>query len=228
VKNKSLLIYFVALITPILIWFTLWSLAQNTHHAHDPNPWIQGFVNNPGQRIFSPTETSLTTAAPKPQTQWIHVIADAGELYVTSTPQKTLLKNYVPTSERLILLVEAQGPELAGQLFRFLKEKNLLKNSLVLAVSDGLLKDVRYYDGELALGAGQAYVVRFRALQTFALENFLSVQMSGIWLRPEIFKQSTQKLANTFNAMKVPVFIGPVKESQLSDLPTNANYLITK
>ncbi len=218
VNKKSLLIYSVALCAPILVWFVLWTLAQNSYHSHDPNPWIQGFVNNPGQKISTHGDAN--------QTEWFHVASEAGELYVTSVTPKILLKDYAPSAEHVILLVEAQGPQLASQLFHFLKEKSLLKRSLVLAVSDGFLKDLRYYDGEIALGAGQAYIVRFRALQTFGLENFLSVQMSGIWLRPEIFKESTKQLTDTFNKMKVPVFIGPVKEAQLSDLPSNANYLI--
>ena len=85
---------------------------------------------------------------------------------------------------------------------------------------------MRYYDGQLALGAGQAYLIRFRALQSFALENFLLINMSGIWLQPEIFKSSTQKLTDTFVGLHVPVFIGPIQRDQIQLLPKNANFLV--
>lgn len=210
---KSAAIFSIALITPILSWFVLFSLAQNSSNSFDPTPWIQDYVNNPGQIL--------------PPSKWIHVVSHQGELKVDQAGVLVPLGEYKPSAEgNLILLTEAQGPTTAKVLYDFLKENNLLKRALVLAVSDGFLKDIRYYDGQLALGAGQAYLIRFRALQAFALENFLLINMSGIWLRPEIFKSSTQKLTDTFVGLHVPVFIGPIKREQIQTLPKNANYLV--
>jgi hypothetical protein len=216
-SKKSLIIYSVSLITPIIVWFVLFLLAKNSSNSYDPTPWIQNFVENPMQRI---TQDSS-------ELSWIHIQAVHGELVVKKGSEETIpLKQFSPSSKYLILLVEAQGPTLAGQLFEFLKEHSLLERSLTLAVSDGFLKDVRFYNSEVALGAGQAYLVRFRAMQTLWLEKFLLINMSGVWLRPEIFKESTTHLTDTFVGLHVPVFIGPVSAEEALHLPTNANYLI--
>lgn len=211
--GKSLTVFSIALITPLLVWFVLFTLAQNSSNSFDPTPWIQNFVQSPGQIV--------------PPSQWVHLVTHQGELKVKKPESLVPLASFEPANGNLIFLAEAQGPTVAKTLYDFLKEKDLLKRVLVLAVSDGFLKDVRYYDGNLPLGAGQAYLVRFRSLQAFALENFLLINMSGIWLRPEIFKSSTQKLTDTFVGLHVPVFIGPVTREQLKDLPQNANYLVT-
>jgi hypothetical protein len=210
--GKSLIIFSIALITPILVWFTFYSLAQNSSNSFDPNPWIQNYVSSPGQIL--------------PPSKWAHIVAHEGVLKVRQGEVLLPLNDFKPGDGNLIFLTEAQGPTFAKVLYDFIKENQLAKRVLVLAVSDGFLKDVRYYDGELALGAGQAYLIRFRALQSFALEKFLLINMSGIWLRPEIFKSSTQKLTDTFVGLHVPVFIGPIKRDQVQALPKNANYLV--
>ncbi|MBY0386420.1 hypothetical protein K2X05_14790 [bacterium] len=247
-KNRSFLIYTIALITPLISWLVLYSLAQNTTNSFDPNPWVQGFVATPGQVIepqLASTSAVILPAASHsiikkdvfnphalPQqlasldTHWVHVVSERGNLFVKTKETLTPIEDFAPSNDNLIFLVEAQGPTAAGQLFTFLKDHKLIGRCLILAVSDGFLKDVRYYNSEVALGAGQAYLVRFRALQTLMLENFLLINMSGLWLRPEIFKDSTQKLTDTFVRLHVPVFIGPVSRSQIPTLPKNANYLV--
>ncbi len=229
-KSRSFLLYTAALSTPLITWFVLFLLAQNSTNAFDPNPWVQGFVTSPGHLIFQ------ARSAPKPPpgsvdfslgTHWIQVVSEHSKLMVQQKEQRIPLTEFKPGSGSFIFLVEAQGPTLASQLFQYLKDEDLLTRSLVLAVSDGFLKDVRYYHRDLALGAGQAYLVRFRALQTLALEKFLLINMSGIWLQPEVFKESTQLLTDTFVGLHVPVFIGPVSREQLLSLPKNANYLVT-
>lgn len=219
-KNRSFLLFAVALSTPLFTWIVLFLLAQNSSNSFDPNPWVQGFVDQPGQRI-----EPATSASPD-GTHWIHIVSQQGELMVKHQDALLRLTDFKPGSGSFIFLVEAQGPTLASQLFQFLKDQDLLTRSLVLAVSDGFLKDVRYYHRELALGAGQAYLVRFRALQTLMLEKFLLINMSGIWLQPEIFKDSTQGLTDTFVRLHVPVFIGPVKRAEIPSLPKTANYLV--
>ncbi len=210
--GKSIFIYNIALSTPIFIWFIFYTLAQNSSNSFDPRPWIQNYVREPGQVLAS--------------SKWFHIISHEGILKVQHANILVPLSEFEPGDGNLIILTEAQGPTAAKTLYDFLRERDLLKRVLVLAVSDGFLKDVRYYDGEVALGAGQAYLIRFRALQTFALENFLLINMSGIWLRPEIFKGSTQKLTDTFVGLHVPVFIGPIKRDEVSALPKNANFLV--
>ncbi len=215
-KSRSFWLYAVALCTPLFAWLMLFNLAQKSTNSYDPNPWIQNFVENPGRAL--PKDSA--------EVSWIHVVAVRGELIVKNGAQELPLSSHTVTSKNLIILVEAQGPTLARQLYDYLKDRELLKTTLVLAVSDGFLKDVRYYDREVALGAGQAYLVRFRALQTLLLEKFLLINMSGLWLRPEIFKDSTQKLTDTFVGLHVPVFIGPISRKDIPSLPKNANFLV--
>ncbi len=210
--GKSLIIFSIALITPIFAWFIFFSLAQNSSNSFDPTPWIQDYVSSPGQIL--------------PPSKWAHIVSHEGVLKVRQGDSLLPLNDFKPGNGNLIFLTEAQGPTLAKVLYDFLKDNHLTKRVLVLAVSDGFLKDVRYYDGQLALGAGQAYLIRFRALQSFALENFLLINMSGIWLQPEIFKSSTQKLTDTFVGLHVPVFIGPIQRDQIQLLPKNANFLV--
>jgi hypothetical protein len=215
-KSRSFLIYAIALSTPLFSWLVLFNLAQKSTNSYDPNPWIQSFVENPGRALTKDSS----------EVSWIHVVSDQGKLVVQNGNKQLPLISQVVTSKNLIILVEAQGPTLARQLYDYLKDRALLKTTLVLAVSDGFLKDIRYYDGEIALGAGQAYLVRFRALQTLLLEKFLLINMSGLWLRPEIFKDSTQKLTDTFVGLHVPVFIGPIHRQDIPSLPKNANFLV--
>ncbi len=210
--GKSLIIFSIALITPIFGWFVFYSLAQKSSNSFDPTPWIQDYVSSPGQIL--------------PPSKWAHVVSHEGVLKVRQGDSFLPLSEFKPSEGNLIFLIEAQGPTFAKVLYDFLKDNQLTKRVLVLAVSDGFLKDVRYYDGQLALGAGQAYLIRFRALQSFALENFLLINMSGIWLRPEIFTNSTQKLTDTFVRLHVPVFIGPIRRDEIHSLPKNANYLV--
>ena len=210
--GKSLIIFSIALITPIFGWFVFYSLAQKSSNSFDPTPWIQDYVSSPGQIL--------------PPSKWAHVVSHEGVLKVRQGDSFLPLSEFKPSEGNLIFLTEAQGPTFAKVLYDFLKDNQLTKRVLVLAVSDGFLKDVRYYDGQLALGAGQAYLIRLRALQSFALENFLLINMSGIWLRPEIFTNSTQKLTDTFVRLHVPVFIGPIRRDEIHSLPKNANYLV--
>lgn len=219
-KNRSFLLYTTALITPLITWFVLFMLAQNSTNAFDPNPWVQGFVTSPGQLIPAAQTSQGET------THWVQIVSEKSELMVQEQGKRILLTEFKPGSGSFIFLVDAQGPTLASQLFQYLKDEDLLTRSLVLAVSDGFLKDVRHYHRDLALGAGQAYLVRFRALQTLALEKFLLINMSGVWLQPEVFKESTQLLTDTFVDLHVPVFIGPVSRKQIPSLPKNANYLV--
>jgi hypothetical protein len=222
-KSRTFLLYTAALSTPLFAWFVLFMLAQNSSNSFDPNPWVQGFVTNPGQ-LISAAQAAQT--AQGETTRWIHIVSERSELMVQHQGKRISLTEFKPGTGSFIFLVEAQGPTLASQLFQYLKDEDLLTRSLVLAVSDGFLKDVRYYHRDLALGAGQAYLVRFRALQTLKLEKFLLINMSGIWLQPEVFKDSTQLLTDTFVGLHVPVFIGPVTRAQIPSLPKNANYLV--
>lgn len=215
--KRSLLIFTIALITPFFVWLLLYSLAHNSQNAFDPSPWIQGFVEKP-QWI---EENS-------PDLSWAHVVSKEGSIYLKKNDQLIPLEDVQFSAKKYIFLIEAQGPSAAGQFYQFLKDKNLLSHSLVLAVSDGLLKDIRFYDGNLPLGAGQAYLVRYQALRQLALEGFMVINMSGVWLQPDVFKTATQDLTDAFQKMHVPVFIGPVNQQQIESLPKNANYLITE
>lgn len=212
--KKSILIYALALSTAFFVWFVLYYLASNSTNAYDPNPWIQEMVDKP--RTISPQSSDL---------QWVSIVQKQGKLIVDST-QQIPLSEWKASAEKIIFLVEAQGPTAASELYHFLKDSKLDRRSLILSSSDGFLKDLRFYDAELTLGAGQAYLVRYRALQEIGLHGFLTIAMSGVWIKPEIFKESTQKLTDTFQQQRVAVFIGPIDKAAIPSLPQNANFLV--
>lgn len=211
-KTKiSLTIFGIALITPFLVWILLRVVASYNVPSHDPTPWIQSLVEQPAALYKN-----------DPKTSWVEVIGDSGgELRVKNGDEFTPLKNFEVTSEKVIFLVHAKGPTHAQTFFRFLKDRDLLSRALVLSPGDGFLKDLRFNDNTLALGCGQGYVIRWRALEQLGLQHLMTINMSGVWLDPAIYGSSLKTLARQFRDMKVPVFTWPVND----EIP-DANFLV--
>ena len=66
------------------------------------------------------------------------------------------------------------------------KENKLLNRVTIMSSSDGLLKDLRYHESEIALSYGQAFLVRLGALNQLALSAFLKFDKDVAWIDPEV------------------------------------------
>lgn len=211
---SSLRVLVIALITPFLVWFLLIFMAGSKEQSFDPNPMVQSLVESP--QVLGPG-------------QWTHLIGKDGVWQIkkeegTLTP----LENWKPEGERLILLLEAQGPTLASALFHFLKDRDLIKKTIFLSSSDGLLKDLRFHDGNITASSGQAHIIRFHAMKRLKLENLNTINMSAVYLDPKIFAQDLDELAEYFRDHKVAVFVGPVDEPASEELQKKANILLSR
>lgn len=214
--SRSILIFAISLIAPFLVWVLLRIVGSYNPPSFDPNPWIQDMVKNP-TAILSDSSA----------VRWAAITSKNGELFWQKNPQtEKPLTDFEDTQGKVIFVIQAQGPSLAKKFYDFLKDKNLMSRSLIVSSSDGFLKDLRFYDGNLALGCGQAYIVRWRALKQLGLHNLMTITMSGAWLEPQIFSSSLAELTKNFTALNVPVFIGPVTTEQAKNLPSGANILI--
>ena len=107
-----------------------------------------------------------------------------------------------------------------------IEDKNLLDKVIILSNSDGLIKDLRFHDPRLTLSCGQAFIIRFHALQRLSLEGLLTIDMSAVWLDPNVFGESLKELTDYFVARKVAVFIGPYANLPGNELEKKANILI--
>lgn len=212
--TRSFLVFGISLSAPILVWILLRVVASYNPPSFDPNPWVQSLVQSP-----------MTFTPEGPTNRWVQIQAREGELYFTKNGTQVPLSEFKDASEKLIFVVKAQGPTLAKKYYDFLKQHELQKRSMTLSSSDGFLKDLRFYDNELTLGCGQAYVVRWRALKQLGLHNLMTINMSGVWLDPEIFASSSAELAREFTSLHVPVFVGPLTTEQAKMSPSEANIL---
>lgn len=214
--TRSITVFAIALSTPILIWILLKHLADSNPSGFDPSPRIQSYVENP--HALPPFQAD----------GWWHVVNVDEELVLKTLNGGTApLSAFDTSSSTPVFVIEAQGPTMAKKFHAFLKEHDLLGTALVLSASDGLLKDLRFHDPNLSLGAGQAYVIRVRTLQQLGLENLLTINMSGALLDPKLFQSSLQVLTDYFTSRRVPVFIGPVTREEIPALPKNANFLFS-
>lgn len=213
--KRSVQLFTIALIAPFLVWLLLRVVASMNPPSFDPNPWIQSMVQSPSALSMSDTKV-----------RWIPLTTKDGELFMEWNGALQPLSSFTNTSEKVVFAVHAQGPTFAKKLYDFLKDKDLLSRSLILSSSDGFLKDLRYHDGNMPLGCGQAYVIRWRGLKQIGLERMMTINMSGVWLDPKIFKNSLEDLTKHFVALKVPVFIGPVTTEEAKNLPAQANFFI--
>ena len=210
---NSLLVMVVALITPILIWFLLHTMALSKTQSFDPNPQVQQLVEQP-QNIYR--DGSLAQSGGIKSTTWVNLVGKDGNWFVKQKDNSLMpIESWRPHGSRIVLLLEAQGPTLALHLHRYLKEKELSKKVFILSASDGLLKDLRFHDPNLTMSCGQAYIIRFHALHRLNLEGLMTINMSAIYLDPKLFSEEIQELTDFFVAHRVAVFIGPIATAQL-------------
>jgi hypothetical protein len=217
--TNSLIVLFIGLITPVLVWILLHSLAVGKVQSFDPNPLVQELVTS-----------AQTISRAGTDTIWVNLVGVNGEWSVKEKDAKlTPLAEWKPTARRLVLLLEAQGPTLALKLHRYLKENALDKKIILLSNSDGLLKDLRYHDGQATMSCGQAYVIRFHALKRLGLEGLMTIDMSAVYLDPKLFSQELKELTDYFVSHNVAVFVGPLGENSATineALDKKANILV--
>jgi hypothetical protein len=213
--GRSFMVFSISLIAPFLVWLILRLVGTSTPVSFDPSPWVQGMVTSPSSISMEDKSTS-----------WVRVVTKDKELYIEKNSQLKPLSEFVETSEKVIFLVQAEGPTLAKKFYDFFKEHNLASHAMVLSASDGFLKDLRYCDANLTLSCGQAYVIRWHALKQLGLHTLMTINMSAVWLDPSLFASSLVDLTKFFTELHVPVFIGPVTADQAKTLPAQANFLI--
>jgi hypothetical protein len=216
---NSLMVVIVALITPVLVWFLLLSMAHSKVQSFDPAADIQDLVSHPRNFSHSDQESPWTLLVGKDGV-W-SVQAKDGSL--------SPLENWQPVGSHPVLLLQAQGPTLALHLHRFLQEKGLSDKVILLSDSDGLLKDLRFHDPNLTMSCGQAYVIRFHALKRLGLEGLMTIDMSAVYLDPKLFSEELKELSDYFNDHHVAVFVGPITTENLpamDALEKKANLLL--
>ncbi|MCC6138271.1 MAG: hypothetical protein IT287_06540 [Bdellovibrionaceae bacterium] len=208
--TKSLTIIAIGVITPLFSWALLKSLANNSSSAHNPDPWIQGLVDQP--QSFHKNESG---------TPWFQVISKEGELFWQKDETTLAPLNEIPNlPEKSIFLVSASGPKAAHLFYEFLKAREAAQKVLILSASDGFLKDMQFYDGNLLLSCGQAYLVRLRMLDQLGLGNLMKTNMSAVWLDESLFAGYKKEFLALFKARRVPVFINAT-ETAISPLDAN-------
>lgn len=201
----------MGVITSLFSWILLKSLAQNSSSAHNPDPWIQSLVEQP--------QSFAKNGSPRP---WFQIISRDGDLFWQKDAATAVALNDIPQlPEKSIFLVTASGPRAAHQFYEFLKAREATKNALVLSASDGFLKDMQFYDGNLLLSCGQAYLVRLRMLDQLGLANLMKTSMSAVWLDETLFAGYKKEFLELFKARRVPVFINAPQNSDVFQQDAN-------
>lgn len=214
-KNiKSILVLTSGLIASLFTWFVLKSLANSSFSAHDPDPWIQTLVEHP--KTFK--KNAINGG-------WFKIISQDGELlWAKNATEFLALENLPVLHTKTVFLVQASGPKAAHQLYTYLKTTDSVQKVIIISPSDGFLKDMQFYDGNLQLSCGQAYLIRLRMLNQLGIANLMKTNMSVAWIEEPLFSQDIHPFILMFKKRRVPVFIGP---NNISDPNTaSANVLI--
>lgn len=199
--KRSAIILAIGVITPFFTWILLKSLANNSSSAHDPDPWIQSLVD-------TPTEFQKNA----PENGWFKITTQDGQLFWQKDPATALPLADLPAwTNKTIFLVEAHGPTAASQLYNYLKDREATTRTLILSSTDGFLKDIQYYDGNLQLSSGQAYLIRLRMLHQLGLSNLMKTTMSAVYLDEALFKNDVALFLEEFRKRRVPLFMSPQK-----------------
>lgn len=197
--KKSLMALGIGIITPLFSWMLLKSLANNSSSAHNPDPWIQSLIDQP--RNFEKNN---------PVNGWFKIVSKDLELFWEKSEAERLPVSDIPSfSGNVIFVVDARGPKAAYSMHEFLKERTALKTALILSASDGFLKDMQFYNGQLLLSCGQAYLIRLRMLGQLGLANLMKTNMSAAWIDGEVFAKDIPELSSELLQRRVPVFLGP-------------------
>lgn len=201
--RKSVVILAIGVMSPVFIWILMKSLANNSSSSHDPDPWVQTLVDTP--KTF--TKNAVTDG-------WFKILSKDGNMFWENEPGALKALTELPAiNEKTIFVVEATGPTAASQFYHFLKERELLKKVLIMSLSDGFLKDVQFYDGNLQLSCGQAYLIRFRMLDQLGLANLMKTNMSAVLLEPTLFEKDLDAFVESFKMRRVPIFMIPKSDA---------------
>lgn len=211
---RSVTLITISVITPLFCWILLKSLAHNSSSAHDPDPWIQSLVDHPQQ--FTQNAGAQV---------WYKISSANGELFWQKDALTAVPLNDIPEiKDHAIFVVEATGPTAAKHFYEFLKSREATKKALILSSSDGFLKDMQYYDPNLSMSCGQAYLIRFRMLDQLGIANLMKTSMSAVFLDESLFESYKAEFFEAFKMRRVPVFIFPKDGSNLTT--NTANLLI--
>lgn len=211
---RSFTLLTISVITPLFCWILLKSLAHNSSSAHNPDPWIQSLVDQP--QTF--TKNAATQA-------WFKIVSKNMDLFWQKESDTIAPLAEIPElPEKVLFVVEATGPTAAKNFYNFLKSRDALKKALILSSSDGFLKDMHYYDPNLQMSCGQAYLIRLRMLDQLGLANLMKTNMSAVLLDETLFETYKNEFIAAFKARRVPVFVLPKEGSSVS--VESANILI--
>lgn len=199
--GRSVFVIAIGVITPLFLWILLKSLANNSSSSHDPDPWIQSLVDKPAAFARNATENG-----------WFKIVTKDGEVFWQKEPEQLAPLSEIPKwTGKTIFLVEAVGPRAASQLYNYLKDQDATKRVLLLSSTDGFLKDMQYYDGNLQMSSGQAYLIRMRMLKQLGLANLMKTNMSAVYLDEDLFKKDIVEYLGEFQKRRVPLFMSPKK-----------------
>jgi hypothetical protein len=211
---RSFVLLAISVITPFFCWILLKSLAHNSSSAHNPDPWIQSLVDQP--QSFTKNAAAQT---------WFKIVSVNTDLFWQKDNEALVPLADIPElPDKVVFVVQATGPTAAKHFYNFLKSREAAKKALILSSSDGFLKDMQYYDPNLQMSCGQAYLVRFRMLDQLGLANLMKTNMSAVLLEETLFDSYTNEFIAAFKARRVPVFINPKEGSSVST--ESANLLI--
>lgn len=191
---------FIALFTSFLVWYILLSLSYVKEPIQHPSPTGKVLSKYAGQQISPQGE----------EIRWLELIGDETGWF-KKADQLPLQPEFF-ASQHTLVIANGKGPRLASQLQKFLKDNKLVDKVTILSSADGLLKDLRFIEPEIALSYGQAFLIRLHAMEQIALQNMLTFDKDVAWLKPEIFHASMKSLIPLFLSRNIPVIIGPVKK----------------
>lgn len=204
--KKSILVLAIGVITPFFTWVLLKSLANNSFSAHDPDPWIQSLVDTPQSFSKNAVENG-----------WFKIVTKDAQMFWQKDGETLLALTEIPDwKNKTIFLVEAHGPTAASQLYKYLKSKEATGRVLILSSTDGFVKDMQFYDGNLQMSSGQAYLIRLRMLSQLGISNLLKTSMSAVYLDETLFKNDVTAFLAEFNRRRVPLFMSPQKPPVVS------------
>lgn len=208
---RSLMLLTISVITPLFCWILLKSLAHNSSSAHNPDPWIQSLVDQP--QSFTKNTATQT---------WFKIVSKNTDLFWQKDNESVVSLGEIPElPDKVIFVVEATGPTAAKHFYEFLKAREATKKALILSSSDGFLKDMQYYDPNLQMSCGQAYLIRFRMLDQLGLANLMKTNMSAVFLEESLFDSYKSEFLAAFKARRVPVFIHPKEGSSVTTESSN-------
>lgn len=184
-----------------VIWMLLKHLSNSKTPVVHPSPtakYLKGKIQGP------------LTATSQP-VNWLHLKGAEGHGWTLSHTNQPWTGQGLER-EHTLLLVDGRGPDLSKALYQTLFDHNKLNSVTILSPADGLLKDIRFRHGEMALSYGQGFLVRLQALLTFGLQELVVFDKDVAWIPKPIPNSSKKKLRAFFSSKNIPVILGPMDQ----------------